>query len=123
MCIAEEEHDISTPFLQTQKNQYFDLQDHLERYCNDLLVCDFNSATCDKTLMKSYLQALLVNEREIKPIEIMKTNQFVSFKFGDVQLLDILNCLGGTASFVSFSKTYETLETKGIFHMDGSMVQ
>ena len=44
-----------------------------------------------------------------------KTNHFVSFKFGDVQLLDIMNFLGGATSLDSFLKAYKTKETKGIF--------
>ena len=38
---------------------------------------------------------LLVNERGSEPIVINKAHQFESFKFGDVQLLDRLNFLGG----------------------------
>ena len=34
---------------------------------------------------------ILVNERDIEPIVIKKANQFISFKFGDFQLLDIMN--------------------------------
>ena len=38
-CIVEEEKtDLSTQFLQMQKNQLFDLQEHFERYCNVLPV-------------------------------------------------------------------------------------
>ena len=44
-----------------------------------------------------------------------KTNQFVSFKFGDVQLLDIMNFLGGATGLDSFLKAYKTEETKGFF--------
>ena len=58
---------------------------------------------------------LLVNERGIEPIVIKKANQFVSFKFGDVQLLDILNFLGGATSLDSFLKAYKTSETKSYF--------
>ena len=44
-CIEEEEkQDVSTQFLQTQKNQLIDLQAHLERYCNVLRVFGFKSA-------------------------------------------------------------------------------
>ena len=31
--VDSEEQDLSTHFLQTQKNQLFDLQEHLKRYC------------------------------------------------------------------------------------------
>ena len=116
-CIVEEEEekDLSTQFLQMQKNQLIDLQDHFERYCNVLPVFGFNSAKYDINLIKSYLLPILVNERDIEPTVIRKANQFVSFKFGDIQLLDIMNFLGGATSLDSFLKAYKTKETKGFF--------
>ena len=39
-----EEKELSTQFLQLQKNQLIDLQEHFERYCNTLPVFVFNSA-------------------------------------------------------------------------------
>ena len=39
----------------------------------------------------------------------------MSFKFGDVQLLDIMNFLGGATSLDSFLKAYKTAETKVFF--------
>ena len=77
-----------------KKNQLLDLQEHLERYCNVLPVSGVNSSEYDLNLIKRYLLPLLVNERELEPTVIKKVNQFVSFKFGDVQLLDILNFFG-----------------------------
>ena len=59
--------------------------------------------------------AILVNERDIEPSVIKKANQFISFKFGDIQLLDIMKFLGGATSFDSFLKAYKTSETKGFF--------
>ena len=46
---------------------------------------------------------------------IENANQFVSSKFGDVQLLDIMNFLGKATSLDSFLKAYKTSETKGFF--------
>ena len=46
---------------------------------------------------------------------IRRANQFVSFNFGDVPLLDILNFLGGPMNFVSFLKAHRTSETKSYF--------
>ena len=103
---------MSTQFLQMQKNQLIDLQEHVERYCNTLPVFGFNSAKYDISLIKSYLLPILVNERQIEPTVIKKANSFVSFKFGDVQLLDIMNFLGGSTSLDSFLKAYKTEETK-----------
>ena len=115
-CIVEEEEkDLSTQFLQMQKNQLIDLQEHFERYCNVLPVFGFNSAKYDINLIKSYLLPILVNESDIEPTVIKKANQFVSFKFGDIQLLDIMNFLGGATSLDSFLKAYKTKETKGFF--------
>ena len=111
----EEEQDISTQLLQTQKNQPFDFQDHLERYCNLLPVFGSNSAKYSINVIKSYLLPLVVNERGIEPIVIKKANQFVSFKFEDVQLLDILNVLGGATSLDTFLKADKTSDTKGYF--------
>ena len=98
-CIEEEEEaDMSTQFLQMQKNQLLDLQQHFERYINTLPVFGFNSGKYDLNLIKSYLLPYLIPERDIQPTVIKKANHFVSFKFGDVQFLDILNFLGGATS-------------------------
>ena len=85
-----EEKELSTQFLEMQKNQLIDLQEHFECYCNTLPNFGFNSAKYDINLIKSYLLPILVNQRQIEPTVIKKANQFVSFKFGDVQLLDIM---------------------------------
>ena len=115
-CIVEEEEkDLSAQFLQMRKNQLFDLKEHFERYCNVLPVFGFNSAKYDINVIKSYLLPILVNERDIEPTVIKKANQFVSFKFGDIQLLDIMNFIGGATSLDPFLKAYKTKETKGFF--------
>ena len=106
-----EEKELSTQFLQVPKNHLTELQEHFERYCNTLPVFGFNSAKYDINLIKSYLLPILVNERRIEPAVIKTANQFVSFKFGDVQLLDIMNFLGGATSLDSFLKAYKTEET------------
>ena len=62
--------------------------------------------------------SLLVNERGIEPILIRKAIQFVSFKFEDVQLQDIINFLGGDMSLDSCLKAYKTSETKVYFPFD-----
>ena len=107
--------DVSTQFPQMQKKQLIELQEHLESYCNVLPVLGFNSAKYDMNLIKSYLLPILINERNMEPIVIKKANQFVSFKFGDVQLLAIMNFLGGATSLDSILKAYKTAETKGFF--------
>ena len=119
-CVVEqeEEKDLSTHFLQMQKNQLIDLQEHFERYCNVLPVFEFNSAKYDINLIKSYLLPTLINERDIEPTVIKKANQFVSFKFGDIQFFDIMNFLSGATRLDSFLKAYKTKETKGFFPYD-----
>ena len=58
---------------------------------------------------------ILVNERNIEPTIVKKANQFISFNFGDFQLLDIMSFLGGATCPDSFLKAYKTSETKGSF--------
>ena len=87
------------------------MQEHFERYCKMLPVFGSNSSKYDINLIKRYLKPILVNERELEPTLNKKANQFFSFKFGDVQLLDIPNFLGGA----TFVKAYKTSETKGYF--------
>ena len=98
-----------------QKNHLIELQEYLERYCNVLPVFGFNSAKYDINLIKSYLLPTLINERNMEPFVIKKANQFLSFNFGDVQLPDIMNFLGGATSLDTFLKAYKTAETKGFF--------
>ena len=56
----------STQFLQIQKKQFIDVQEHLERYCNVLPIFGFNSAKYDLNLKKSYSLPILVNQRNIE---------------------------------------------------------
>ena len=102
----------SIQLLQIQKKQLTDLQEHLERYCNILPLFSCNSAKYDLKLMKYNLLPILVNERNIKLNVIKKVDQFISFKLGDIQLLDIMNFVWGATSLDSFWKAYQTSETK-----------
>ena len=108
---CDNEISTSTQFLQVQKNQLTDLQESLERFCNVSPVFGFNSAIYDP----NYLLPILVNERDIEPTVIKKANQFISFKFGDIQLLDIMNFPGGATSLDSYLKAYKTSETKRFY--------
>ena len=110
-----EEKAASTQFLQRQKNQLIELQEHLERYCNLLPVFGFNSAKYDINLIKTYLLPILSTERSMEPTVSKKASQFGSFTFGDVQLLDNMNFLGGATSVDSFLKVYKRRETKIFF--------
>ena len=112
---CDNETRTSTRFLQIQKKQLIDLQEHLERYCNVLPMFGFNSAKNDLHRIKSYLLPFLVNERNTEPTVIEKANQVISFTFGDIQLLDIMNFLGGATRLDSFLKAYRTSKAKGFF--------
>ena len=115
-CIEDsEEADMSTQFLRIQKNQLIDLKQHLERYINTLPVFGFNSGRYDLNLIKSYLIPYLIRDKEQETSVIKKANDFISFKFGDVQFLDIMKFLGGASTLDSFLKAYKASETKGFF--------
>ena len=105
----------ATQSLQIRKNQLIDLQESLERYCKDLPVFGFNRAKFHLFLIKSYLLTILVNERDIESNAIKKANQFIWFNFGDIQLLDIMNILGGATNLDSLLKAFKTSETEGFF--------
>ena len=98
--------------LTDTKNQLIDLKETLESYCNVLPVFGFNSAKYDLNLINPYLLPILVNERDIEPTVIKKANQFVSFKFSAIQLLDIMNFLGGATNLDSFLMAYKNSEKK-----------
>ena len=70
-----EEKELSTQFLQKQKNHLIDLQEHFQRYCNTLPVFGFNSTKYDINLIKSYLLPFLVNEQQIEPAFIKKAKK------------------------------------------------
>ena len=106
---------MSTQCLRIQKNQLIDLKQHLERYINTLPVFGFNSGRYDLNLIKSYLIPYLIRDKEQETSVIKKANDFISFKFGDVQFLDIMKFLGGATTLDSFLKAYKASETKGFF--------
>ena len=105
---CDDEFFASTHFLQIQKKQLFDLHDSLQCYCN---VFGFNSAKYDFNLIKPFLLPIFVKERDIEPTVIKKANRFISFIFGDIQLLHILKAYTNEA--------YKTPETKGFSPTDG----
>ena len=73
-CLEDDNEgkDASTQFLQLQKNQLIELQEHLERYCNVIPVFGFNSANYDISLIKPYLLPIFLNERNMEPTVIKK---------------------------------------------------
>ena len=58
----------------------------------------------------------------MEPTVIQRANQFVSFKFGDVQLLDIMNFLGGATNLTLCLKLIKLQKLKAFFPMNGSTV-
>ena len=97
---------MSTQFLRIPKNQLIDLKQYLERYVNTLLVFGFNSGRYYLNLIKSYLITYLIRDKEQETSIIKKANDFISFKFEDVQFLDNMKFLGGATTLDSFLKAY-----------------
>ena len=69
---SDNETCTSTKFLQIQKKQLIDLQQHLESYCNFLPTVGFNSANFCLNLKKSYFLPVLVKESNIESTVIKK---------------------------------------------------
>ena len=57
----------------------------------------------------------MIRDKEQETSVIKKANDFISFKFGDVQFLDIMKFLGGATTLESFLKAYKASETKRFF--------
>ena len=91
------------------------MAEQLERCDKAIPVFGFNSAKYDLILSKSYFLPTLDNERDMEHTVSKKTNRFISFKFVDIQLLDIMNFLGGASSLDSIFKVLKTSETKLLF--------
>ena len=70
----ENEKCASIQFLQNQKNQLIERQEHLEQNCDVLPVFGFNSANSYLNSIKSYLLPILVNELDIEPTVIKEAN-------------------------------------------------
>ena len=98
-----------------QKNYLIGLQEHFEPCCNVLSVFGSNSLKWDNIMIQWFLLPILVIVRDIEPTVLEKANQFVYFKFGDIEQLDIMNFPGGATSLGSFLKAYKTNETKDFF--------
>ena len=79
-----------------------DLMQHLERYIKTLSVFRFNCGRYDLQFIKSYLNPYLINRKEFEHSVMKKANDFVSFKFGDVQLLDLMKFFSGDTILDSF---------------------
>ena len=109
----------STQFLQLQKNRVIDLQEDLELYCIIVTVFVLNSAKNDLNVIKSCLLPIFVNEGDIAPTLIKRTNQIIEFKIRHFQLLDKKNSLGGATSQNTHLKAYKLSETKSFCQTNG----
>ena len=58
------------------------------------------------------MQPIFVDDCDVEPTVIKKAHQFISFKFGDIQLLDIMKFLGGATDFNPPLKACKTSETR-----------
>ena len=114
--------EIFRKFLNQRKRDSLNLQESLDNYLSTFPVLGFNSAKYDLNLLKSYLIPFLIIEKGLQPRVIKQTNQFISFKFGNVQMLDIMKFIGGSTTLNSFLKAYESFKTKNYSPMNGSTV-
>ena len=126
-CIEkQEEEDVLTQFLQTQKNQIVDLQDHLDKYRNLWLPSSslwLQQLKIRHWFNKKILLPRLVNEQSIEPIVIKKTNQFLVFIFGEFQLVVIINFFEELGALIFSRKLTILQRRKAFFHMKSSMIQ
>ena len=63
----------------------------------------------------SYLIPFLVNDKVAEHMDMKKANNFIFFKFGDIQFFDIMQFLGGAIPLDFFLKAFKASETKGFF--------
>ena len=111
MCAQE----FSRKILNQRKRDLLNLQKTLNNYLSTFPVFGFNSGKYDLNFLKSYLIPTLIKEKGLQPRVIKKTNQFISLKFGNVQMLDIMKFIGGATTLDSVLKAYKSSETKGFF--------
>ena len=91
-CIVySEEQDLSSWLRHVQKNQIIDIQEHFERYSNVFPVFGLNRAKHDLNLITFYLLPILEKDRDTELTVLKRANQFVSFKFVDIQSVDIFS--------------------------------
>ena len=108
----EEEQDVSTHPLQIQWKQLNDLPEQSDSYSNVLPAFGFNIAITEINLLASYIPTILVNELLIELRVIKKANQFVSSKFGVIQLIRIMHHVCGATSCDFVLKDFKTEEPK-----------
>ena len=115
------EQEFFRKFLNQRKRDLLNLQEYLDNYLSTFPVFGFNTAKYDLNLIKSFLIPILIKEKCLQP-RIIKNIQFISFRFGNVQMLDIMNFFGGATTLYSFLKAYESSENTDSSLMSGSTV-
>ena len=63
----------------------------------------------------TWSNAILIKDKEAEPMVVEKANNIISFKFGDIQLLNIMKFLGGATSLDSILKAYKASDTENFF--------
>ena len=94
----------------------------MEDCISTLPIFGFSNSTYDLNFIKSHRRPSLFNEKKLESRVIKKTSNFISSKFGNVQMLDIPNFICGAATPDSYLKAYETSESKGFFPLNSSSV-
>ena len=81
----------------------------MEIYVNTSPVFSLNliSGRYDLNLIKPYLTPYLICNKKQEKSVIKKANDFISFKFGEVQFLGIMKFLGGVTTLNSSLKAYK----------------
>ena len=72
----------------------------------------------DINLIMSYLLPILLNEGDIETTVVKTGNQFVLFRFGKVQFLDVLNSLRSTTNLDSVLKLYRIAKIENLFPIE-----
>ena len=85
---------MSKQLLRIQKKSADRLETAFRALC--LYLTGVKSVRYDLKFIKSFLIPYLIYDEEIEPTVIKKANDFISFKFGGDQFLDIVKFLGGT---------------------------
>ena len=103
------------PVSQAHKNQSTDLPEQNERFCSTFPLFAINNAMKCITFIRCYLLSILLNERAIETVVIMKPNLFFPSKFGTLHFLDNLFFFEGSTNLEFFLISFKKSETISIF--------
>ena len=94
------------------KENYTDLHEHFEQFCEMLTKFGFTSAKYDFSLIKPCFLPTLVNERDNGPTVNKGTSQNDSFKFRELQLHGIKRNLDGDIGLDFFIKAFRAKKAR-----------